>query len=160
MSTSSSAAPESPSLHLNDLMIMRNRISIIVLICLCSILYGCGSAAEKAMGPEEVAESFCRAVAAGEFGQARALCDTVTMKDYINGLEADWAMLQKQDSSAFVIALQMMSEIEFNVEDVIKEDDERHLFCSIGIDGNRKGKLIILKKEEGEWKVRETADRP
>ena len=25
---------------------------------------------------------------------------------------------------------------------------------------NKKGKLIILKKEEGEWKVKETADRP
>ena len=69
-------------------------------------------------------------------------------------------LFEKQDSSAFAIALQMISSLEFEVEDIIKEDEERHIFCSIGLEGNRKGKLVILKKEEGEWKVKETADRP
>ena len=112
------------------------------------------------MGPEEVAESFCRAVAGGEFGQAWALCDTVAMKDYIDGRKKEWAMLEKQDSGAFRIASQMLSEVEFTIDDIVKEGEERHIFCSIGFEGNKKGKLIILKKEEGEWKVKETADRP
>jgi hypothetical protein len=54
----------------------------------------------------------------------------------------------------------MLSEVEFTIDDIVKEGEERHMFCSIGFDGNKKGKLIILKKEEGEWKVKETADRP
>jgi hypothetical protein len=69
-------------------------------------------------------------------------------------------MLEKQDCSASGIASQILSEIEFVIDDIVKEGEERHLFCSIGFDGNKKGKLIILKKEEGEWKVKETADRP
>ena len=69
-------------------------------------------------------------------------------------------MQVKQDSGAFRIASQMLSEVEFTIEDIVKEGEERHIFCSIGFDVNKKGKLIILKKEEGEWKVKETADRP
>jgi hypothetical protein len=82
------------------------------------------------------------------------------MKDYIDGRKEEWAMKEKQDSGAFSIASQMLSEVEFTVDDIVKEGEERHLFCSIVFDGNKKGKLIILKKEEGEWKVKETADRP
>ena len=140
---------------------MKSKIFIVALIGICTFMHGCRNAEEKkAMGPEEVAESFIRSAAAGDFENARALCDTVTMKDYLNGLESDWAAFEKQDSSAYAIALQMISSLEFEVEDIIKEDDERHIFCSIGLEGNRKGKLVILKKEEGEWKVKETADRP
>ena len=115
---------------------------------------------KKAMGPEEVAECFCRTVAGGEFAQAWGLCDTVAMKDYIDERKEAWALLEKQDSSAFRIASQMLSESEFTIDDIVKENDERHLFCSIGFDGNKKGKLIILKKEGEEWKVKATADRP
>ena len=82
------------------------------------------------------------------------------MKDYIDGRKEEWAMQEKQDSGAFRIASQMLSEVEFTIDDIVKEGEERHMFCSIGFDGNKKGKLIILKKEEGEWKVKETADRP
>lgn len=140
---------------------MKSKIFIAALIGICTLMHGCRNAEEKkAMGPEEVAESFCRAVAGGEFVQAWALCDTVAMKDYIDGQKKAWAMIEKQDSSAFSIASQMLSDIEFTVDDIVKEGDERHLFCTIGFDGNRKGKLVILKKEEGEWKVKATADRP
>ena len=140
---------------------MRNKIFIAALIGICTLMHGCKDAEEKkAMGPEEVAESFCRAVAGGEFGQAWALCDTVAMKGYLVGQKEARAMLEKQDSSASGIASQILSEIEFVIDDIVKEGEERHLFCSIGFDGNKKGKLIILKKEEGEWKVKETADRP
>lgn len=140
---------------------MESKIFIIALVGICTLMHGCRDAEEKtAMGPEEVAESFCRAVAGGEFAQAWALCDTVAMKDYIDGRKEEWAMKEKQDSGAFRIASQMLSEVEFTIDDIVKEGEERHIFCSIGFDGNKKGKLIILNKEEGEWKVKETADRP
>ena len=139
---------------------MRNKIFIAALIGICTLMHGCRDAQEKkAMEPEEVAEQFCRAVAGGEFGQAWALCDTVAMRDYLNEQEASWKMLEQVDSSAFSIASEMLRNIDFTVEDIVKEGEERHLFTSIGFNGSNKGKLIILKKEEGEWKVSQIADR-
>lgn len=139
---------------------MKSKIFIVALIGICTFMHGCRNAEEKkAMGPEEVAESFCRAVAGGEFGQAWALCDTVAMRDYLNEQEASWNMLEQVDSSAFSIASEMLRNIDFTVEDIVKEGEERHLFTSIGFNGSNKGKLIILKKEEGEWKVSQIADR-
>lgn len=140
---------------------MKNRLFIVILIGVCAVMYGCGNDAKekKVMEPEEVAEQFCRAVAGGEFEQAWALCDTVAMKDYLNEQEASWNMLEQVDSSAFSIASEMLRNIDFTVEDIVKEGEERHLFTSIGFNGSNKGKLIILKKEEGEWKVSQIADR-
>lgn len=139
---------------------MKSKIYIVALIGICTLMHGCRDAEEKkAMEPEEVAEQFCRAVAGGEFGQARELCDTVAMKDYLNEQEASWKMLEQVDSSAFSIASEMLRNIDFTVEDIVKEGEERHLFTSIGFNGSNKGKLIILKKEEGEWKVSQIADR-
>lgn len=139
---------------------MKSKIYIVALIGICTLMHGCRDAEEKkAMEPEEVAEQFCRAVAGGEFGQARELCDTVAMKDYLNEQKATWKMLEQVDSSAFSIASEMLRNIDFTVEDIVKEGEERHLFISIGFNGSNKGKLIILKKEEGEWKVSQIADR-
>ena len=139
---------------------MKSKIYIVALIGICTLMHGCRDAEEKkVMEPEEVAEQFCRAVAGGEFEQAWALCDTVTMRDYLNEQEASWNMLEQVDSSAFSIASEMLRNIDFTVEDIVKEGEERHLFTSIGFNGSNKGKLIILKKEEGEWKVSQIADR-
>ena len=139
---------------------MKSKIYIVALIGICTLMHGCRDAEEKkVMEPEEVAEQFCRAVAGGEFEQAWALCDTVAMRDYLNEQEASWNMLEQVDSSAFSIASEMLRNIDFTVEDIVKEGEERHLFTSIGFNGSNKGKLIILKKEEGEWKVSQIADR-
>ena len=139
---------------------MKSKIYIVALIGICTLMHGCRDAKEKkGMEPEEVAEQFCRAVAGGEFEQAWALCDTVAMRDYLNEQEASWNMLEQVDSSAFSIASEMLRNIDFTVEDIVKEGEERHLFTSIGFNGSNKGKLIILKKEEGEWKVSQIADR-
>ena len=139
---------------------MKSKIYIVALIGICTLMHGCRDAEEKkVMEPEEVAEQFCRAVAGGEFEQALALCDTVAMKDYLNEQEASWNMLEQVDSSAFSIASEMLRNIDFTVEDIVKEGEERLLFTSIGFNGSNKGKLIILKKEEGEWKVSQIADR-
>ena len=139
---------------------MKSKIYIVALIGICTLMHGCRDAQEKkAMEPEEVAEQFYRAVAGGEFGQAWALCDTVAMRDYLNEQEASWKMLEQVDSSAFSIASEMLRNIDFTVDDIMKEGEERHVFCSMNFNGSIKGKLIILKKEEGEWKVTAITDR-
>ena len=133
------------------------------LMCISGILMSCGgnNAEElKAMGPEEVAVAFCRSVAGGEFEKAMELCNTTAMKGYIDGQAEAWSRISEQDSSTFAIAAKMLSETEILVDDVIKEGDERHVFCSIGFEGNTKGKVLIVKKEEGEWRVKAIADRP
>lgn len=140
---------------------MKSKIIIVALIGICTFMHGCRNADErKEMGPGEVAECFCRAVAGGEFEKAMELCDAEAMKTYIDGQSEAWNRLAEQDSCAFSIASQMLSEVEVTIDDIVKEGDMRHVFCSIGFNGETKGKLIILKKEEGEWKVKETADRP
>lgn len=133
------------------------------LMCISGLLMSCGgnNAKElKAMGPEEVAVAFCRSVAGGEFEKAMELCDTTAMKGYIDGQAAQWNRISEQDSSTFAIAAKMLSETEILVDDVIKEGDERHVFCSIRFEENTKGKVLIVKKEEGEWRVKAIADRP
>ena len=133
------------------------------LICTSGILMSCGgnnAEEEKAMGPEEVAATFCRSVACGDFEKAMELCDTTEMKGYIDGQAKGWSRIFEQDSSAIAIAAKMLSETEVIIDDVVKEGDERHVFCSIGFEGNTKGKVLIVKKEEGEWRVQAIADRP
>lgn len=88
------------------------------------------------------------------------LCDTAAMKGYIDAKAEAWSRISEQDSSAFAIAAKMLSEAEVIIDDVIKEGDERHVFCTIGFEGNTKGKVLIMKKEEGEWRVKTIADRP
>ncbi len=133
------------------------------LICTSVMLMSCGgnkAEEKKAMGPEEVAVAFCRSVAGGEFENAMELCDTAAMKGYIDAKAEAWSRISEQDSSAFAIAANMLSEAEVIIDDVIKEGDERHVFCTIGFEGNTKGKVLIMKKEEGEWRVKTIADRP
>lgn len=111
------------------------------------------------MGPEETAVEFCRAVVGGDFAEAAALCDTLTMKGYISSQEKAWSMLHKADSCACRIAVGLLAEAEMTVEEVIREGDERHVFLTIVFEENRKDKQVILKKEEGEWKVTAITDR-
>ena len=139
---------------------MKSKI-LIVLIGVCAMMNGCRNAEEKkAMGPEEVAVAFCKSVAGGEFEKAMELCDTAAMKGYIDAKAEAWSRISEQDSSAFAIAAKMLSGAEVIIDDVIKEGDERHVFCTIGFEGNTKGKVLIMKKEEGEWRVKTIADRP
>lgn len=126
-----------------------------------AMLTACGrkDAGKAEMGADEAAVEFCRAVACGDFAGAWELCDSLTMKEYIQGREEAWKMLQKQDSSALAIAAEMLAEAEVTVDEIVKEGDSRHVFCSISLDGKKKNKLFIMKKEEGEWKVTGITDR-
>ena len=105
------------------------------------ILAGCGGSNEKAMGPEATVEAFCRAVTAGQWSQAEALCDTVSM-----------------NSCALAIAESILADTVMTVEEVSKEDDRRVVSYTLAADGNSKTRKATLKKEEGAWRVERITD--
>lgn len=122
------------------------------------ILAGCGGSSEKAMGPEETVEAFCRAVTAGQWSQAEALCDTVSMKAYLDSHKEAWETLQKEDSCALAIAESILADTVMTVEKVSKEDDRRIVSYTLAADGNSKTRKATLKKEEGAWRVERITD--
>ena len=122
------------------------------------ILAGCGGSNEKAMGPEETVEAFCRAVTAGQWNQAEALCDTLSMKEYLDSHKEAWETLQKEDSCTLAIAESILAETIMTVEQVSREDDRRSVSYTLTADGNSKMIKAILKKEEGAWRVERLTD--
>ena len=122
---------------------------------------GCGrKQAENVMGPQETVEAFCRAVAGGEFDVAMDLCDMDTMEKYIGSYARAWEAAKEHDGGAAAIAADMVSEMEMDFEDIIKEGEKRHVFFRMSLDGGEKKKLAIVRKEEGAWKVETVIDRP
>ena len=65
---------------------------------------GCKGSQSVEMGPTEVVEAFNRAITAGDFAQARQLCDTVAMRDYLESYNEAWDVIMAEDSSALAIA--------------------------------------------------------
>ena len=138
---------------------MRNKIFIAALIGICTLMHGCRDAEEKkAMGPEAAVETFCRAVAAGDFETAGGLCDTVSMKEYLDEWRKVWNDLQKEDSSALAIASSMLSGAEIEVIRTERNGEKRTVLYRIEAEGNSKTRTATVKNEEGEWKVEEISD--
>ena len=138
---------------------MRNKIFIAALIGICTLMHGCRDAEEKkVMGPEAAVETFCRAVAAGDFETAGGLCDTVSMKGYLDEWRKVWNDLQKEDSSALAIASSMLSGAEIEVIRTERNGEKRTVLYRIEAEGNSKTRTATVKNEEGEWKVEEISD--
>ena len=138
---------------------MGNKIFIAALIGICTLMHGCRDAEEeKAMGPEASVETFCRAVAAGDFETAGGLCDTVSMKGYLDEWRKVWNDLQKEDSSALAIASSMLSGAEIEVIRTERNGEKRTVLYRIEAEGNSKTRTATVKNEEGEWKVEEISD--
>ena len=138
---------------------MRNKIFIAALIGICTLMHGCRDAEEKkAMGPEAAVETFCRAVAAGDFETAGGLCDTVSMKGYLDEWRKVWNDLQKEDSSALAIASSMLSGAEIEVIRTERNGEKRTVLYRIEAEGNSKTRTATVKNEEGEWKIEEISD--
>ena len=129
-------------------------------LMLAVMLSGCRGVEQKGqvMGPEAVAEAFYRAVAAGDMEQAEALCDTVSMKGYLDAWKASWSELAEKDSCALRIAGGILSESAFTVVNVEKEGDRRSVTYTLEADGQNKSRKAVLKKEEGEWRVERMTD--
>jgi len=110
------------------------------------------------MGPEETVEAFCRAVTAGQWSQAEALCDTLSMKEYMDSHKEAWATLQAEDSCTLAIAEAILADTVMTIEEVRKEDDRRVVSYTLAADGNSKTRMAVLKKEAGEWRVERITD--
>ena len=156
MSISSSAAQELLLLILTDIM----KRGCICFIMMAAILGGCAGVAEKeqALGPEATVEAFCRAVAAGDMEQAGMLCNTVSMKEYLDVWTATWAELAQKDSSALRIASGILSQSAFTLVKVEKESDRRIITYTLETEGHSKNRKAVVKKEEGEWRVESMTD--
>ncbi len=113
---------------------------------------------KEAMTPEAVVETFCRAVATGDFDTARTLSDSVSMNDYLNNYMKVMNSLQKKDSCALGIASEILSGAEFEVTGVEKNGEERTVQYTLKAEGCEKAKKATVKKEEGEWRVKEITD--
>lgn len=124
---------------------------------------GCGQrkAEKKAavMGPEETVEAFCRTMAAGKFEEAMSLCDTETMKGYIERYAQAWNMMAKKDSGATAIAASSLADADIMVEDIVKDGDRRTITYAIAAgEGMEKKKAATVRKEDGVWKVEKITD--
>ena len=118
-----------------------------------------GNGGGKADGPEAVVTAFSKAVAAGQWEEAYGLCDTLSMKEYISANQQAGEYLEKADSNAMKIAAEMMAEAVVEVIDVEKVDGGRQVHYAIEVEGMRKErKAIVMKNEEGAWKVTAITD--
>lgn len=130
------------------------------ILILAVLLSGCKDVkqGEQVLGPEAVVEAFCRAVASGDMEQAEELCDTVSMKGYLDGWTETWAELAVKDSSALRIAAGILSESTFTVTDVVKDGDRRIINYTLETGGKTKNRSAVVRKEEGEWRVESMID--
>ena len=120
---------------------------------------GKDSAKKGEMGPEAVVEAFNRAVTAGDWSVAEGLCNTVSMKDYLESHQEAWETLQKEDSTALQIAASLLSGAVLKFGKVEKDEDGRAVHYTLEADGHRKERKAIVKKNgEGEWKIENITD--
>ena len=119
---------------------------------------GCKSGSSVEMGPTETVEAFNRAITVGDFAQAKQICDTVSMKDYLDSYQEAWDVLQAEDSSTLSIAASILEKAVIEVEEVMKEGDKRIVLYTLEADGHSKVRKATVKKEEGAWRVERITD--
>ena len=109
-------------------------------------------------GPEAVVEAFSRALAAGDFGKAAELCDTISMADYMDRYRKTWESLHKKDSSVLGIASSILKDAQISIEGTEKKDGDRIVRYTIETAGNTKTRTATLKKVEKGWIVEDVTD--
>lgn len=127
-----------------------------ILMAAAVIICSCNQAGkqEKALGPEETVEAFCKAVACGDFIAARELCDTVSMAPYIDACQEKWDNMARMDSALVDIAAALLSSAQIEINETVKDGECRKVFYTIDATmGMKKEKVATVKKEEGAWRV-------
>lgn len=122
---------------------------------------GCAGRQSTETGPEQTVTAFNEAMAQGRFGDAAALCDTLLMDGYLKRYADRWDKAMKADSGTVAAAYSLLSGISTDIVSVEKDGDERVVCYTVGIPGlygteNAAGKArrAILRKEEGEWRIK------
>ena len=100
-------------------------------------------------------EAFHKALYSGEFEQAKNLCDTLTMGEYIDAFRTVW---EQNGTSVAEIVSDIMSETQLKVTDTKKSEEGRTIFYELTFDGKSKTKTASMKREEGEWKIAKITD--
>ena len=112
------------------------------------------------MGPGETVDAFYRAMAAGEFEQAKHLCDTLTMGDYLLVYSQAWGKELQENDDVASIASGILADADITINELKREGDKRLVFYTIDAgDGLKKDKIAVVKKEEGAWRVENITDR-
>lgn len=135
------------------------RYIYILLTVLTAVSCGGRSSETGPSGPEETVEAFNRAITAGDFAAARSLCDTVSMKNYLDSYAEAWETICREDSSALAIASSILSGAVMKITEVRKEDDRRIVSYTLEADGHMKERSATVRKEGEEWKVESITDR-
>ena len=130
----------------------------LLIIVAAGIAWGCAGERSVEMGPAETVEAFCKAVAAGEWNEAKELCDTVSMKEYLDVQQEAWSRLGKEDSGAFAVAKDILAETSITIDASDKAEDKRIITYTLAADGLSKKCKATLKKEEGAWRVEKIQD--
>lgn len=122
---------------------------------------GCAGRQSIEMGPEQTVTAFNEAMAQGRFGDAAALCDTLLMDGYLKRYADRWDKAMKADSGTAAAASSLLSGISTDIVSVEKDGDDRVVCYTVGIPGldepgnsARKARKAIVRKEEGEWKIK------
>ncbi len=131
---------------------------IFILMTVAVMTLSCNGSGKERPGPEATLEKFCMSLAAGDYDTALALCDTVSMKEYIENYLMAMTHLQKEDSCAATIAISMLSGAEFEVNDTEKNDNERIIRYTLKAEGDSITRKATVRKEEEEWKVTAITD--
>lgn len=133
------------------------KISSLIICFMC--LFGCnGGEKSVEMGPVETVEAFYKAISIGQWNDAMALCDTLTMKEYIDNHIEAWTRLQKKDENAMNIAKSIFENMTVTVDDMHKDDNKRVVIYTVEADGLSKNKRAIVTKVERAWRVESITD--
>lgn len=137
---------------------LRGIINVVVALLVGMVaLNGCGERSVE-MGPVETVEAFFKAVTAGDWAEAEALCDTVSMTEYIESNKAAWSRLEREDSGAMAVTKSLIAQTSISIEEVKREDEKRIVTYTLVIEGLSKTCEATLKKEEGAWRVEKIQD--
>lgn len=119
---------------------------------------GCGGAKSEEMGPAETVAAFCKAMAAGQWEDAEALCDTDQMREYIDGYKEAWAAMEKEGGNIAALAGALIAQTQVRIDDMHREDDKRVVTYTLSVDDLEKTRKATLKKEEKAWRVEKITD--
>lgn len=136
-----------------------NTLRHVIIFTAALIVAACGGKKSETE-PADVVVMFHKSLTALDFGQAAGLCCGHGAEEYVATFENAYKEALSKEASAAEIAAGMLAADEVVVGETSKDKDMRTVFYTIGDGcGNKKDKIAVLKKVEGEWKIIEIKDR-